>query len=361
MVGIRALPRRHHRGRRPGTMGRHEVVSTSLRISANLPGLAPGRGAHQVTKQSGAGPPHPSASRPMFPAAPSGWQPSAPQPAPPRLAPRRRVVTPGRARTASKLLAALWLVLAAWSGFAALQGHPALGGIAAAVDLQIVVLALRIARATGGEDPDPAARHRVETILVELCQRLGWRPPVVVVVGGSVQLMGVRRRGGIPTIFVARAFLDRLGGRELRALLSHELAHLARQDIAAARRRRLLAMLGGLALLGACWALAPELVDYPVWLTAMWAGTVLGSLALGPLNRTREIRADRDAALLCADPEALARALEVMGLVGAETRDRLLPPGPLRWALWPWSARPTTHPPVAERIARIRALAAGRG
>jgi Zn-dependent protease with chaperone function len=80
------------------------------------------------------------------------------------------------------------------------------------------------------------------------------------------------------------------------------------------------------------------------------------TLLLGFTNRWRETRADVAGVALTQNPDAMIRGLQlVYGLV-EENRKQIYGPAPLRWALIPFSIRATTHPSLAERIARLRAI-----
>ncbi|HXZ99666.1 MAG TPA: M56 family metallopeptidase [Candidatus Binatia bacterium] len=297
---------------------------------------------------------HPSAPFQLLPAghAPAPFQPG-PGWAPPH--PGSPPVRPARAG-AALVTAGLWICLCGWSLATALQGQPVLGAVSGFFDLQLSVLAFRLGRLQRGDDLDPVARGRVGLVMSELCWRLGWPPLGVRVVSFSAHLMGVRMRDRPPTLVVAQPFVDRLTDRELRTLVAHELAHIGRRDNRATTVRNLAALVLGAVLCGLCFLVSPTLSQYPLGLTALYVGLVLGSLALGPLNRSRETRADRDAVMISADPEALAAALRTMGEITEQVRGELFSPPVLRWLLWPWSMRPTTHPPVAARIAAVNRI-----
>jgi Zn-dependent protease with chaperone function len=80
------------------------------------------------------------------------------------------------------------------------------------------------------------------------------------------------------------------------------------------------------------------------------------TLLLGFTNRWRETRADVAGVALTQNPDAMIRGLQlVYGLV-EENRKQIYGRAPLRWALIPFSIRATTHPSLAERIARLRAI-----
>jgi heat shock protein HtpX len=168
--------------------------------------------------------------------------------------------------------------------------------------------------------------------------------------------------------------LELLDRRELRAVLAHELSHVYNRDV----------LLGSVA--GALAAVVTYLAHVATF-SALTGGRderddgagLFGTLLLvllGPLaavlvrlavSRSREYEADADGARLCGDPLALASALRRIA-AGAEARplpaDEWLVPqshlmivAPVRLA--GLAALLTTHPPVAERIARLERMARG--
>ncbi|HSD71186.1 MAG TPA: M48 family metalloprotease, partial [Thermoanaerobaculia bacterium] len=159
--------------------------------------------------------------------------------------------------------------------------------------------------------------------------------------------------------------------RELSAVLSHELGHVRNRDI----------LIGAVA---ATMAGAVTMIAQMGHHTMMFGGrggdddegrggifTALLLLILAPLaamliqlaiSRSREFGADETGAKLSGDPEALARALEKLD---AYSKKIPLPVNPAVSHLFivaPLTGVSvqklfSTHPPTAERVARLRELA----
>lgn len=167
--------------------------------------------------------------------------------------------------------------------------------------------------------------------------------------------VGSRRR---PAIAVTEGMLARLDSRELVAVLAHETAHIAHDDL---RVMNLADYVGRLTSLLSAVGIALLVMLFPDWLGGEielpWAGLLvlmlspyLALLAQLGLSRVREHDADLAAAEYTGDPEALASALQ--RIEHDLRRWRWLIPGGGTQPSWL-----RTHPATAERIRRLRALA----
>lgn len=230
-------------------------------------------------------------------------------------------------------------------------------------------------------------------------------PPAVAVVETDTPNCFALGGPGGGTIVISEGLCDRLDGERLDAVLAHELAHLRNRDAAVLTLSSFLPVLvddraAGVSGLPApvTWAtvavvgypLARSVVDAPLfsptyaaaYAVLVVAVVLLGGIALGVLvipmaalsrrlARAREFAADRAGALLLGDPAALATALETLTEERRPERDArmeavatlcLLPHG--FGTEDPDSDAPafvvetTAHPPVDERIQRLRDLTA---
>ncbi len=166
--------------------------------------------------------------------------------------------------------------------------------------------------------------------------------------------------------------LELLDRRQLRAVLAHELSHVYNRDVllgsVAGALAAVVTYLAHLATVGALVGERSEEREGGGLLGALLL-VLLGPLAAGlvrlAVGRNREYEADADGARLSGDPLALAAALRRIG-EGATARplpadDRLVAQSHLMIAApcraSGLAALLSTHPPMAERIARLERMA----
>lgn len=168
---------------------------------------------------------------------------------------------------------------------------------------------------------------------------------------------GSRRQASIA---LTDGLLRSLSIRELEAVLAHEVAHIAQEDLrvmgladSISRLTSLLALLGQVALLISMPALLVGAAEINwIGLLLLAASPQLALLVQLGLSRVREFDADRMAVELTGDPHALASALAKIERVSRSWRAWLLP----GWGN-PEPSWLRTHPATADRIARLLALA----
>ena len=156
--------------------------------------------------------------------------------------------------------------------------------------------------------------------------------------------------------------------RELQAVMAHEMGHVKNYDI------RVMMIVFGLvsaigliadAFLRMMWfGGGDDSPPHPIFLVLGVVAALLAPfvaiLVQAAISRQREYLADASGALTTRDPEALANALEKLGSVGTGMKRQnsstahLFFASPLKGASI--SKLFSTHPPIEERVARLRAM-----
>jgi len=258
----------------------------------------------------------------------------------------------------------------------------------------------QLVAAVDAEDAGPDTHPDVHGRLGRLAATADIAPPELAVADTEVPNSLAVGSPRDSTVVVSEGLLNRLDDDQLDAVLAHELAHVSNRDAAVMTLASFLpamaaddynpltgtrpALLGaGLVAIHAIGALAvgPAVggvgaiigAAVLVLFTLLFGGIALGLLAAPVLmlarrlSRDREFVADRAAARLSGTPAALATALEALS---AEDHDppegdaRATPDGVRGLCLLPhgfdgadddWAAT-RSHPPVADRVARLRDL-----
>lgn len=263
------------------------------------------------------------------------------------------------------------VLLASYLLFGANLGALTIGlAIALAVNLgtywfsdTVAIRAMRAREVTEAEQP---AMYR---IVRELSQKAGQpMPRLYVSPTMAPNAFATGRNPEHAAVAATEGILQILDERELRGVLGHELMHVYNRDM----------------LTGSIAAAMSSVITYLAYAAMFFGGggndrdrspigamlmLFLGPLAAGvvqmAISRTREYDADEDGSSLTGDPLALASALRKLER-GTQVRP-LAPEPQLQSASHLMIANPfraqdvgqlfSTHPPMAQRIARLEAMA----
>jgi heat shock protein HtpX len=237
-----------------------------------------------------------------------------------------------------------------------------------------VALAISEAHRVTKED-EPELFRTVEN----LCIGAGLpMPEVYVIEDGSPNAFATGRDPQHAAIAVTRGLLQKLDHLELEGVIAHELSHIGNYDI---RLMTVVVVLVGLVALMADLMLrltlfgagsrssnrgrnggAAVLIIYGLALLAVILTPIAAQLIRFALSRQREYLADASGALLTRYPEGLARALEKISAdpdpleVANKATAHLYINDPLREHGSFLNNLFSTHPPIEERVRRLRAM-----
>jgi heat shock protein HtpX len=209
------------------------------------------------------------------------------------------------------------------------------------------------------------------------------RPAVYVVPDDDPNAFATGRGPGHASIAVTRGLLQTLDREELQGVVAHEMSHIRNLDVrlmtVVAALAGAVALLADWARRGMMWGGGPRrnderrsggvagIVFFAVWIVAVMLAPVVAQMLAMMVSRRREYLADATGAELTRNPLGLARALEKLDEAVEPTRaikqgsahlciaDPLGRQVNLRSGFW--SDIFASHPPMAARIAALKAMA----
>jgi heat shock protein HtpX len=232
-------------------------------------------------------------------------------------------------------------------------------------------MALKMSRAVAVSEAEEPELHRMIAVLAE---RAGVpKPGVYVTPAEQPNAFATGRNPKHASIAVTAGIQRALSPRELEGVLAHEMAHIKNRDILIASMAAMIA--------GAISAIANFLQfslffggddDNPLGLIGTLATIILAPIAAViiqlAVSRQREFVADATGAELLGDPLPLADALETLHRGAAAIPMRVNPAAEPLYIVNPLASHArgraggmgklfSTHPPMEERVARLRRMA----
>ena len=192
-------------------------------------------------------------------------------------------------------------------------------------------------------------------------------PRVCIVPSDNPNAFATGRNPDNAVVAVTQGILDLLDRDQLEGVIAHELAHIKNRDILTSSIAATLA------------SAVTLLARFGLFFGGRDRGGLIGSLLmliLAPIaavliqtaiSRTREYAADRDGAAISGNPLGLAQALQRLQSgaerrpmrSGSESTAHMFIVNPFSGAMSGIANLFSTHPPMEERVERLRAIAQG--
>jgi heat shock protein HtpX len=232
-----------------------------------------------------------------------------------------------------------------------------------------------VAAATGAKPADrtqyPRLYHVVETVAI--AAGLPQPPPIYVIEDSAPNAFAAGRSPDKAYVAVTTGLLNLMSERELEGVIAHEISHVRNRDV---RLMTLVAVLVGVIALVSDFLFRISLwggggrrssgnaglIAFAIGMVALVIAPIAAVLIQLAVSRRREYLADASGAEITGDGEGLALALRKLELDTQETKHasravaHLFIENPLNQASGMRSAMRglfDTHPPLADRIARL--------
>ncbi|HEY7791891.1 MAG TPA: M48 family metalloprotease [Vicinamibacterales bacterium] len=232
-------------------------------------------------------------------------------------------------------------------------------------------------------EADRLKLQQLDNVVDEMAIAAGLpRPKVYVVPDPDPNAFATGRDPAHASLAVTRGLLDTLDREELQGVVAHEMSHIRNYDV---RLMTVIAALVGAVILLSDWASrslwwggtrrrddnegngAAGALMLVVWLIGIILAPIVGQMLAMMVSRRREYLADASGAELTRNPLGLARALEAIDEAVEPTKSinrgtaHLCIADPVGHMMGASEHSVAdlfaTHPPMAQRIARLKAMA----
>lgn len=217
----------------------------------------------------------------------------------------------------------------------------------------------------GAQEVSESEAPHLHALVAELANRAALpKPRVYVVQSDTPNAFATGRDPEHAAIAVTSAIMQALNRDELAGVLSHELAHIKNRDILISSIAAVMA--GAIAHLATMamffgGSRDSENSNPIAALAAMIVAPLAASLIQLAISRSREYLADATGAHICGRPLALASALDKLTHYNEAHPMNVNPASAQMYIVNPLSGGQlaglfSTHPPMAERIRRLRGM-----
>jgi heat shock protein HtpX len=222
----------------------------------------------------------------------------------------------------------------------------------------------------GAQEVTPADAPQLHQIVEELAREAGIpKPKVYIIPDDSPNAFATGRNPEHAAVAATEGIMRLLTPVELKGVLAHEIGHVRNRDIListiAATMAGAIMILADMARFGAIFGLGgrdneegPGIIGILVMSIIAPIAAMLIQMAI---SRSREYLADETGAQLAHNPESLARALEKLSLGVQRAPMDASPATAHMFIVNPLTGSTlmnlfSTHPPLEERVARLRAM-----
>jgi heat shock protein HtpX len=226
-------------------------------------------------------------------------------------------------------------------------------------------------RAAGAKPVTEAEAPQLYAIVRDLTSRMGIpMPKIYISPAAQPNAFATGRNPEHAAVAVTQGLMKVVDEDELRGVLAHEISHVANRDIlltsVAAAAAMGITFIARMAMWGAMFTGGGDRDGGNIFgvLAMAILAPIAAALIQMALSRSREFEADRSGAELLGDGEPLARALEKIEAYAKQVPMNVDPAQATAYIINPLTGRKartmnfanlfTTHPPTAERIARLR-------
>jgi heat shock protein HtpX len=222
----------------------------------------------------------------------------------------------------------------------------------------------------GAREVSPAEAPQLHQIVDELAHEAGIpKPRVYIIPDESPNAFATGRNPEHAAVAATEGILRLLTPVELKGVLAHELGHVRNRDIListiAATMAGAIMILASMARWSAIFGMGSRDNEEGGGLVGLIVMSIIAPIAAMliqmAISRSREYLADETGAHLAHNPEALARALEKLSLGAQRVPMDASPATAHMFIVNPLTGSSlmnlfSTHPPIEERIARLRAM-----
>jgi len=222
----------------------------------------------------------------------------------------------------------------------------------------------------GAQEVTPADAPQLHQIVDELAREAGIpKPKVYIIPDDSPNAFATGRNPEHAAVAATEGIMRLLTPTELKGVLAHEIGHVRNRDIListiAATMAGAIMILADMARFGAIFGMGsrdnedgPGIIGVLVMSIIAPIAAMLIQMAI---SRSREYLADETGAQLAHNPESLARALEKLSLGVQRAPMNASPATAHMFIVNPLTGSTlmnlfSTHPPLEERVARLRAM-----